>query len=195
MSVRRTRAQQVEDNDVRLLAAARKVFVRSGFHAASLDAVAREAGLTKGAVYARYESKADLMFALLEDRVTARAGQMISVAVPESREKTAGAIASQFAALVAKDREWSLLVVEFRVHVARDRALNARFRALNELLVANVSALATKAGVAPGVAADLARAAVALANGFALERWADPRSFPDSLLEHAAQALVRGMTP
>jgi len=45
----------------RLLDAAATVFARRGFAAASLDEVAEEAGLTKGAVYSNFESKDELI--------------------------------------------------------------------------------------------------------------------------------------
>jgi AcrR family transcriptional regulator len=49
-----------------LLDVARKVFGSSGFHAASMDAVAKEAGVTKPILYDHFPSKKDLYLALLE---------------------------------------------------------------------------------------------------------------------------------
>ena len=51
-----------------LLEAAHRVFVRRGFHAATLDEIADEAGYTKGAVYSNFASKEDLFFAVYERR-------------------------------------------------------------------------------------------------------------------------------
>ena len=48
-----------------LLAVARKVFGKSGFHAASMEAVAKEAGVTKPILYDHFPSKRDLYLALL----------------------------------------------------------------------------------------------------------------------------------
>src|SRR5690242_18654045 len=50
----------------KLLAAARDVFGREGYHAASMEAVAREAGVTKPILYDHFPSKRDLYLALLE---------------------------------------------------------------------------------------------------------------------------------
>ncbi len=71
MSIRKpvTRAARAEANGQRLLEAARAVFVRRGYMLATLDEIAAAAGLTKGAVYARFASKADLLLALLERRI------------------------------------------------------------------------------------------------------------------------------
>jgi AcrR family transcriptional regulator len=61
-----------------LLAVARRVFGRSGFHGVSMDEVAREAGVTKPILYDHFNSKEELYIALLdadaqalEDRVRA----------------------------------------------------------------------------------------------------------------------------
>jgi AcrR family transcriptional regulator len=69
MAIRRlTRAESAARTRARLLAAAQRVFFERGFHGASLEAVAEEASLTKGAVYSRFESKADLFLAYQEER-------------------------------------------------------------------------------------------------------------------------------
>ena len=65
-------------------------FSADGYHATSLDAVADEAGFTKGAVYSNFSSKEDLFFAVYERRVerfAAAAGQLpeaadVDAAVP-----------------------------------------------------------------------------------------------------------------
>src|SRR5947207_11600331 len=49
-----------------LLTAAAKLVARDGAQATSLDRIAEEAGLTKGAVYSNFSSKEDLLFALAE---------------------------------------------------------------------------------------------------------------------------------
>ena len=62
----------VEDEPTpeRLLDAARKVFAKQGYDGASLDQVAAAAGMTKGAVYHHFDSKADLFWALAEERLS-----------------------------------------------------------------------------------------------------------------------------
>jgi AcrR family transcriptional regulator len=49
-----------------LLSVARRVFGRTGFHAASMDTVAKEAGVTKPILYDHFPSKKDLYVALLD---------------------------------------------------------------------------------------------------------------------------------
>lgn len=61
-----TRADLQARTRTALVASARRVFGREGFHGARLDVIAYEAGLTKGAVYSNFESKADLFLAVLD---------------------------------------------------------------------------------------------------------------------------------
>jgi AcrR family transcriptional regulator len=62
-----TRAEQQSRTRAALIASARRVFARDGFHGANLAAIAREAGLTKGAVYSNFDNKADVFLAVLDD--------------------------------------------------------------------------------------------------------------------------------
>lgn len=52
----------------RILQSALRVFGQKGFQKASLDAVAADAGMTKGAIYWHFKSKNDLFFAMLDHR-------------------------------------------------------------------------------------------------------------------------------
>jgi AcrR family transcriptional regulator len=62
-----TRAEQQALTRVALVNSARQVFGRDGFHGASLETIAHEAGLSKGAVYSNFDSKADLFLAVVDD--------------------------------------------------------------------------------------------------------------------------------
>ena len=52
----------------RLLDAAARVIAEKGYRGATVDDIAEDAGLTKGAVYSNFQSKEDLFFALLDSR-------------------------------------------------------------------------------------------------------------------------------
>ncbi len=65
-----------------LLAAALAVFSRSGYSTATLDDVAKEAGVTRGAIYWHFHSKAELYAALLE-KYSARGAQIVQQAAAE----------------------------------------------------------------------------------------------------------------
>jgi AcrR family transcriptional regulator len=80
MGKRLVRSLQVERNRQLVLKAARRVFLAKGYAGSSLEAIAEEAGFSKGVVYSQFDSKADLFLALLERRISERAQQNEQVA-------------------------------------------------------------------------------------------------------------------
>ncbi|WP_293696967.1 TetR/AcrR family transcriptional regulator [uncultured Agrococcus sp.] len=68
-STHRTRAQQQAETRENLLEAALDIFIERGFHGASIDAIAKHAGYTKGAVYANFKSKDELFLAVADQRI------------------------------------------------------------------------------------------------------------------------------
>jgi AcrR family transcriptional regulator len=195
---RLTRAERSAQTRAELMDSARRLFLRRGFHAASLELVAEEAGFTIGAVYSRFGSKADLFLAILDERIDQLVAGVAEVAgtdqtIPAHAELLAG----RRMALLEREREWFPLVVEFWSHAARDERLRREFAARHERLVgayaglieADYARLGLPLPLAPEV---LARAVVAMGNGVALERLADPARVPEGLLSTMAIAFLRG---
>ena len=196
---RLTRAQKSAQTRAQLMASARQLFLRRGFHAASLELVAEEAGFTIGAVYSRFGSKADLFLAILDehiDRIVADVAQVAAVDQPLGAH--AELLAGRRMALLEREREWFPLVLEFWSHAARDDRLRREFAARHERLVgayaglieADYARLGLPLPMAPEV---LARAVVAMGNGVALERLADPARVPEGLLSTMAVGFLRGV--
>jgi len=190
------REQQVERNRGQLLAAARQVFLERGFHGATLDAIAEAAGFSKGVVYSQFESKADLFLALLEQRIDERAAENEDVA----RRGAGGS--ETFAELFdvmerrsSAEPAWHLLVLEFRVHAARDPALNERYARVHARTLERLATTLRTAAERVGVTADEsveARAvfAFALGTGLALEKAASPNGLPYAGLHAIAQRAM-----
>ena len=200
MATRVSRRDRAAANRAALLAAARKVFLAAGYHGASVDAVAGEAGFTIGAVYSQFGGKAELFLALLEQRIDERIEQIRSVMDGSGPAAELGAVARQWAGVLRTDLDWTLLVIEFRVHAARDPALAARFAALHgRLLAAVVGSMSRSLGVPAGTpeVTDLARVLLAVGPGGALARAAEGEAFRDELMEETnvalAQRLLRGL--
>ncbi|MCA1492642.1 TetR/AcrR family transcriptional regulator [Sinorhizobium alkalisoli] len=61
----RRRAEMMEENRVKLIAAARKAFAEKGYSAASMDELTAEAGLTRGALYHNFGDKRGLLAAVI----------------------------------------------------------------------------------------------------------------------------------
>jgi AcrR family transcriptional regulator len=179
MSPRLSRAEQNDRNRALLFAAARRVFLARGYYAATLEQIADEAGFSKGVVYSRFASKADLFLALLEDRITERAAQNAQAA-----RDLAGT--GNFAALVDLVQQaeqaapgWRLLLTEFRIHAARDPELNRRYAAVRGRTVEGIARsliMISEEGEQslPLPARQLAELLLAVENGLALEQQANP---------------------
>jgi AcrR family transcriptional regulator len=172
------------------------VFLERGFHAASLDAIAEEAGFSKGVVYSQFESKADLFLALLEQRIDERAAENERVAEHGSGPAALAELVMVAERSAAAESAWQLLLLEFRVHAARDRALNERYAELHARTVQRLAATLvriTGGGARPSPPAE-ARALfmLALGAGLALEAAAAPHGLPDAELRAMA---VRTLDP
>ena len=179
MSPRLSRAEQNDRNRALLLAAARRVFLARGYYAATLEQIADEAGFSKGVVYSRFASKADMFLALLEERIAERAAQNADLAgrLAGTGDFTAIIDVAQQADRAAPG--WRLLVTEFRVHAARDPELNRRYAALHAQTVDRLAAIlaAISVGGADALAfpsRQLAELILALEVGIALEQLANP---------------------
>jgi AcrR family transcriptional regulator len=61
----------VEDRRAQILDAALKLFAEKGYKGASNKEIAKAAGISAGLIYFYFEKKEDLLFAILEDKVTA----------------------------------------------------------------------------------------------------------------------------
>lgn len=178
MSPRLNRAEQSERNRARLLAAARPVFLARGYHAATLDQIADEAGFSKGVVYSQFHSKADLFLALLEARIRERAQENARLA----RHLGADDLAVLLDHLVRGDNAtpgWLLLVIEFRVHAARDPELSRRYAAAHartvDALASVLAGIGERSGAEfPLATRPLAELLLAVSTGATLEQAANP---------------------
>ena len=180
MSPRLSRAEQNDRNRALLLAAALRVFLARGYHAATLEQIADEAGFSKGVVYSRFDSKADMFLTLLMDRISERAAQNASAAGLLARSGLSALLELAWRAERASPG-WRLLVTEFRVHAARDPELNRRYAAAHATTVDGVASAVASAAEQNGralalPARQMAELLLAVETGLALEQLADPRA-------------------
>jgi AcrR family transcriptional regulator len=168
-----TRAESKQQTRAAVLAAAHEVFARDGFHGATLDRVAEEAGFTKGAVYSAFDSKADLFLAVYEARVAERAA-LLERERPESFEAALRVAADEWRRVLREQRAWSAALTEFWVHASRDEQLRERFGAAHREWRRRIGDLIDATAAAEGRTLSLpgkriATATLALGNGLALE--------------------------
>jgi AcrR family transcriptional regulator len=202
MVVRLTRAESTALTRRRLLEAAQRVFFERGFHGASLEAVAEEAGLTKGAVYSQFVSKADLFLAYQEERnerTIERAGGRLAelgaggwppdVIIEHWRNR-----------LLNEPVEQSLLVIEFWASACRDPEVHRQFSdqhaRLLERVAEDLDAAAARLGaVLPTPALELVRLSTGIAHGLMLEQLMNRESVDDELIELAFAPIKQRSAP
>jgi AcrR family transcriptional regulator len=197
MATRLTRTERKQATRSELVAAARTVFLRRGFHAASLDEIAEEAGFTKGAVYSNFDGKDDLFLAVLDDHVDQRVARYEATAFKE--ETMDGFIRlmarGQFVA-DAEDVAWQPLLVEFWTHASRDEALRQQVSERHSRVIDAAAAvlvqLADREDLELAIAPhELARGAAALSRGMSLELLLEPARA--ELVEQMLVAYVHGL--
>jgi AcrR family transcriptional regulator len=192
---RMSRAERKEQTRQALLDAGRELFVREGFHRTTLDRVAAEAGFTKGAVYASFPTKADLFLAIFERRTDERIARIREVAKrPGSLEALNAAMARDFQRVMRDEQAWSLLLIEFWVHAARDEQLRDRLADERRRIRAVMIEAARAAGgdeLLEMDVEDFVAAQLALGNGLNLEAFLD-RQAPADRLERLAGTLLKG---
>lgn len=183
MRRRLTREEQAQRNGERLLAAARRVFLANGYAAASLEAIAKAAGFSKGVVYSQFDSKADLFLALLEQRIDERAAQNQGAVVASKAGDSVTSLLELGHRLFESEPAWSLLVVEFRVQAARDPELRRRYARAHartvEKLAELLAAIHARAGIEPAYPPrTMAELVLAVGAGIELERVNDSEALP-----------------
>lgn len=182
-----------------LVAAARRAFLREGFHAASLDAIAEEAGYTKGAFYSNFASKDDVLVAVLEEHFRDRAEAYESlVSSAETIEDAYGAVARFWHDANEREPEWSRLVIEFMAHASRNEKLRQAVREVRERgldrIARIVELLAERHGVEYTIPiSELVRGSGALKRGLAVEQLLDPGLSVEAF-EEMHVAFIRGLT-
>jgi AcrR family transcriptional regulator len=183
----------------RLLLAASEVFAARGYDRASLDEVARAAGLTKGAVYSSFTGKDELFYALMQERIGER---LTLVAEAVDRQSTAEAMAldagSGLVGLISSQADWHLLFIEFWARAVRDPKLREEFarhrRAAREVIARFLRQQADLIGVdLPAPAEELAVAVLALSNGIAIEHLADPETVDPETFTTVLRLLLGGL--
>jgi AcrR family transcriptional regulator len=197
---RLSRAEQNERNQALVLAAARRIFLDRGYHAATLDEIADEAGFSRGVVQSRFGNKADLFLALLEERITERAAENARLAEGLSGAQGIRVLREHAARRNRAELDWGLLLIEFRVHAARDPELNARYAAAHartrQGLAGVVTALYQRAGQLPPLPPDqMAQLILTVEAGIRLEQAADPEGSADSAAFERLRRLAEPPVP
>ncbi len=197
---RLTREQSRAQTRERLLDAARSVFARSGFHGASVEEIASEAGFSTGALYSNFAGKEDLFLELMGHELSKHAAEIAS-AVREQvsiSERAAGG-ARQWMAMIQRESETLLLFTEFWAYGVRDPQMRAHvaacFAETRRLLTTLIAEGVRDFDLELTIPAEhLAVVIDALADGIARQKLADPDAVPDDLMGKVLTLLLGAVT-
>ena len=157
----------------RLLDAAAAEFAEHGYAGTSVQAIARRAGLTRGAIYWNFNDKQELFLALLDERIDRPARELMRL--------TETAPAEQATAAAVRDPTMR-------------EAFTERQHDLREVLARALRARHATTGIPLTYPADrLAAAVLALAHGIAMNKLVDPHGTPDELQGEILDLLYDGL--
>lgn len=192
LPMRPTQAQRRASTRRRLLDASLDVFARKGFHAASLEAIAAKAGVSKGAVYYNFSSKEDLFLELLEEQFHRILDNV------RAASEGPGSAAHLFLRAIEDLPGWLPLYMEFTAYAARtprvrDEFARRFFRDSRQQIAETLEQFAGQLGEALSMPViEVATAVDAIMYGFAIGRLFDPDSVSDQLVDEAFLRVAFG---
>ncbi len=162
-----------------LVQTAKKLFLRDGYAATSLEKVADEAGFSKGAVYSNFRNKDQLCLAVVD---AIRDDQAHKMARAIGGAATLEAMLTAFQTWADEtigDQAWTVFEVEFATRARQDdvvrRELAQRNSDIRAAITTLLAAHAEEFGIAlPMPAEDCATALLSLGVGLGVQRAIDP---------------------
>lgn len=128
-----------------LIFTARGVFAEDGFHGASLDRIAREAGFSKGAVYSNFDGKSDLFLAVMDHNLE-HAGAHLGdpFGEPTNPPSTGRDTAEREGYPPGATQGFALATLEFIASAARDDQLAPQLHQRLEAVLGQYSEIAAR---------------------------------------------------
>lgn len=146
-----------------ILSAARRCFLRDGFHATSMQDLFAEAGLSSGAVYRYFASKDDMIIAIAEENMRDVVAMVHDVASRQPGRAVGTVLADMIMILKARDAEFGLarLAVLAWSESLRNPALADRFADLFAQIRADLTEIVRNQQRAGNLPAEVPAEAVA----------------------------------
>ena len=183
-----------------LLDAAARVYARHGIDGATLDQVAEEAGFTKGAVYAHFGSKDNLLLALVEEYVAHEVAEQVALFDrSETTWKRPLAGSDTFMAELEARPDLFRLLIELWVAAQRDERLRERYVAGLTALRATLEGFSRESARDAGLPGDgrvperLADVALGLSLGLGIVKVIEPERLSPKLLGRALAVFIRAL--
>jgi AcrR family transcriptional regulator len=192
-----SRADQQAQTRAALLAAGTKLFARRGYHATTIDEIARVAGFTRGAFYANFDDKGDLFLAVLEGRRERDFGQLVDLLDDAPDDEVPNRI-SDWMSRVLVSGSLRRAMAEFALAAESSpphrRRLAANLQAIRDTVADMVRRHRTRSNVELAVDENTyATMVTALVSGFADLTRLDPKATTPDTLTRALTALWTGV--
>ncbi len=192
--------QKTKATKKRLLKSALRIFTRDGFERASIDDIAAEAGYTRGAFYAHFQSKEDLFFAMLEEESHKHFEALTEVMQGLASERERLEALREYYVTRVADRQWSILTVEFKLYALRHPKLRAKlagtYRSIrSKMKWSDIARVWERRPEHNSEADETVRVALQVVlNGLVLERAYDPASISDNQVSELLRTLFDFLT-
>ena len=195
---RLSREDQKADTRARLIACAHDVFLEKGFHAATLDDIALRAGVTKGAVYSNFASKAELFGEVNGARMEERMRNYRRSHAAVTRLDT---FVREYMRTILRDDpdgRWASVVAEACAVAAGDEPFRAtlieQIGRGNAVIGDAMADLAERTGLEFRLPrAEMIKIGGALMRGLLLQRLLDPKGMPKDFIEDVYVAFIQAM--
>jgi TetR/AcrR family transcriptional regulator, transcriptional repressor of aconitase len=125
--VRLTRKESQARTRTKLIAVARRHFLRDGVGAAVADKIAEEAGFSRGALYANFKTKEDLFLAVIESSIEANAERVQSILHSKHSAKRRFEAFREAVADRVTQPDWVILQAEFQANALRNVKIRKHF--------------------------------------------------------------------
>jgi AcrR family transcriptional regulator len=191
-----TQAERKDETRTRLLQAAAAVFAERGIDGASVDAIARAAGRTSGALYAHFGSKEGLLLELLESWRN-EVATAINADLSEARtvDERLLALWHDFAHTKGAARQWVQLEHELWRWVTRaghdemQSLVAHRYRAARDSMSLMVDSWSAQ-GLVPTPDVDIGPAIIGLLIGLEMQHRLDPTAVSDKAALTALRSVL-----
>ena len=203
----KTRRERKAETRAALLGSAAKLFCRDGLQGTSVEAIAEDAGYTKGAFYSSFASKEELFLVMLDDRFAEQLDRLDGILAGEREPaEEARVAADEFIQSLRGEDEWRRLYFEFIAYAARNDGFGAelaeRHRRMRARLADIVGGWAANfPDESPLPIPDIAAMIDFMADGYLLDQLIDPdldeRLYTSMMLVffRGLQAMAAGWEP
>ncbi|MBW0103100.1 TetR/AcrR family transcriptional regulator [Pseudonocardia sp. KRD291] len=179
-----------EQRERQVLDAAARVFARSGFHDASMDAVADEAGVSKPMVYTHGGGSKEELFARCIRREAERLLTSVSggIGSPDPETRLYRGLRAFFTTVTTHREGWMVLYRQARAGTFAGEVFSARSR-----IVTRVAELLADSSVDPAAAMPVASTLVGAAEGLADWYFDGGTGTPDDLAAQLMSVVWPGL--